>query len=165
MEATPHGFKDLMLYEVQIDDPTKDEMMVFVKGKIGDFVGHNDESSSKSPDRTEKEGNTGGISNSIHMAILELGRSLLDEVINGVGKFRSLIYDFTANKSTGQRFAASQFVEGQLVPIFNLLIGLKDFAGNVNIKNVDTNDDYIPREIFLLLNALIQKANRGNTDF
>ena len=178
---------DAMLYEMQRDDPTKDEMMVFMKEKsdsdiVADEVSNqtfripenlpltgkksaeapcNSNTGSANLDSSNISSSSGisSLMENIPNVLLSFGQIFVDKLLDLLQSSEQVTSLLMQNRTPGQKLIVNQFIKSLVEPLTSLLKGLKPNIQHVKFKTVAS---IIPRELYILINALIDKAKRGD---
>lgn len=171
------GLVDTMLYEMEAGDPTRDEMMCFSNGPLSAFVprGAAEAAHARGDEAASARGVTAGSSGTAAVAtlvarvnaltegapaaVMELLRAVVDFGLTAVESVGSLASQLTSGLTTGQQQAATATVQRLLAPVKELLRETRPFLDAAKLKN--SSFELVPREVFILVQALLAKGERG----
>eukprot|EP00929_Paragymnodinium_shiwhaense_P054678 TRINITY_DN27413_c0_g1_i1.p1 TRINITY_DN27413_c0_g1~~TRINITY_DN27413_c0_g1_i1.p1 ORF type:complete len:1588 (+),score=423.13 TRINITY_DN27413_c0_g1_i1:99-4862(+) len=160
------GLCDSMLYEMERGDPTWDEMMCFYKPPFRAPYTPPPPLPPAVSTIAPKSAVLGippqlaAFMDQAPKALLEGLKFLLDALLTQIPTVSSWVKDKAKALSTGQHYVAESLIDQLTTPVLNVLKHLRPFFDQAKLVE-DRGNDFPPKELFLLVPALLAKAERG----
>ncbi|CAE8659898.1 unnamed protein product [Polarella glacialis] len=168
------GLRDSLLYEMEANDPTLDEMMCFYKPPFRMPDGKSTQqvapmAQAKACDIT-LPGSAAALPpqlsaflDQLPLSVLDTLKGLLRSMLGLIPQLAELVKGNTSILSAGQQSVAGQVIDQIAEPLVRLLEKFEPYLDHVEFQSAqDGIGSFIPNELFLLVPALLRKAEKGH---